>query len=191
VKIGGNRLALFASALIVLAGYLAVFRPCEAQIAERYAQLDDGQRVLDERLASSRRSTNLRAEEHRLETWLARTGARSNRTTVVNHFLQTVASTARIDRIVVTAIIADGPIQRSEGTGGGELPLSLSLRGTYRDILRLVGDLDRTTLAARIGLETLENAQRDRRVDPDLRATLRITLLYEETIPKGASHGAV
>jgi hypothetical protein len=102
-----DRLALFAAVLVLLAGYLAIYRPAEAALAERYARLDDGRARLDERLALARRAGAARTETGALDVWLRARGLADDRTTIVARFLHDLAGTAHGDGVDVTGVVAE------------------------------------------------------------------------------------
>ncbi len=182
MKLKPDRLALFGAVLILLGGYLFVFRPGETSIAQRYGQLDDGRVLLARRLTDARRESELRHEAHALSAWLTNVGLRADRTTIVDRFLRELARAGMNDRVRITAVTADNAGPEAERTihksvAFDEIPMTVSLRGTYRNVLRLVHDLNRTSMAARIGFDSMGNADRTTAHDPDLRATVRVTLL--------------
>jgi Tfp pilus assembly protein PilO len=199
MKFRADQIVFFASALVLLLGYVFIVRPFEARIAEQYAQLDDDRLRLEARLASTRRAAVLRSERSALDAALAATGIRSSRTVQMQEFLRLIATAARRDHVTITSIVAGSspPLRLSTGTPGtsqlppvrlDELPLSVSMHAGYRDVLQFVQDLDRQTLVVRVGLDTLESV-RDDAHDPELRATLRVALLHEAETMKGRIHG--
>ena len=196
MKLQPDRLAFFGAVLILLGAYLFVFRPGETSIAQRYGQLDDGRVLLNRRLIDARRESQLRREAHVLSAWLTNVGLRADRTTIVDRFLRALATAATNDRVRITAVAAD-----NVGLGAGratpksvafdEIPMTVSLRGTYRNVLRLVHDLSRTNIAARIGFDSIGNADRSAAHDPDLRASVRVTLLRYTQTPKAIGDARV
>jgi hypothetical protein len=179
-----DRLALFAAVLVLLAGYLAVYRPAEAALAERYARLDDGRARLDERLALARRAGAARTETGALDEWLRARGLADDRTTIVARFLHDLAGTARADGVDVTGVVAEPggappPVAANAAptVALDEIPLAVSLRGSYPNLLRVVRALDRDGPAMRVGISALGNADRSGAGSPALRATLLVTLL--------------
>jgi hypothetical protein len=188
VRLAADRLALFGAVLVLLAGYLAIFRPCEAAIAERYGQLDDGRVMLDRRVALAARGDALRAERRRLALRLATSGTQADRTAIVGRFVRALARTARADDVSVIGIVADS-IPPVIPAGFDAVPIAVSLRGPYRNVIRFVRDLDRSGIAARIGIDALGNADPRVAIAPDLRATLRVTLLRVARPLTGGGHG--
>jgi hypothetical protein len=196
VKLGAEKLAAFGAVLVLLGGYLFAFRPLEAAIATRYAQLDDRREQLERRLALTRRAASLRREQQVLTRWLADAGLHADRTAIVDRFLGSVATRAASDGVHVTAITADAvalpaaPVA-ANAIAFDEIPLTVTLRGTYQRVLRFVRDLDATMLAERIGVESLGTIDRNATIDPELRATIHITLLRTCDVPENRSHGPI
>jgi hypothetical protein len=172
-----DRFALFAAVLVLLAGYLSIYRPAEAAIADRYAQLDDARRALDQSAALARRAVLLRREQRDLRARLLASGIADDRTALVARFVRAVALTTRADAVHVTSLAAsaDAP---APSAAIEPLALTVSLRGTYAHLLALVHDLDQRHLALAIGVDALGNADPRVRSAPALQATLRITLLH-------------
>jgi hypothetical protein len=192
-----DRLALFAAVLVLLAGYLAIYRPAEAALAERYARLDDGRARLDERLALARRAGAARTETGALDVWLRARGLADDRTTIVARFLHDLAGTAHGDGVDVTGVVAEPggaapPVAANAAptVALDEIPLAVSLRGSYPNLLRVVRALDRDGPAMRVRISALGNADRSGAGSPALRATLLVTLLrIPDPAPK-AAHAA-
>jgi hypothetical protein len=183
-----DRLALFAAVLVLLAGYLAIFRPAEAAIADRYAQLDDGRVALDRRLGAARRAAERHDEARALAAWIRRAGLRDARSAIVDRFLRELAATAQAEGVAVrgvgTEVMRTLPAANAAAVVFDELPLTVSLDGSYAQVLRVVRDLDRGPVAARVGVDALTGAGRDPRA-PALRATLHVTLLRVPDAPGG------
>jgi hypothetical protein len=192
-----DRLALFAAVLVLLGGYLAVFRPAESALADRYAQLDDARVRLDERLAGERRAAVTRDEARALASWLARSGVRDDRAVLVARFLRELATLARADGVRVTAVAAE-PVATSAAIATTvahpavleSVPLTVALRGTYAQLTRLVRDLARGDVAAQIGVDALTTADRRSAGSPALRATVRVTLLHLPDTARARAHAA-
>ena len=203
MKVGPERLAFFGAVLALLAGYLFVFRPFEASIADRFGQLDDGRALLERRLAVARRASQLGEERHALTRWIEGVGLHDDRTTIVNRFLRRIATAAAGENLRITAVAADNiapaPALSARAASSArpvapvvfdELPMTVSLRGDYRRILRLVRDVNRADVAARIGIDSLGSIDRNATHDPELRATLHVTLL-RAPLPGAGSHASV
>jgi hypothetical protein len=173
-----DRIALFAAVLALIAGYVGLFRPYEAAIAERYAQFDDGRVLLDGRPERARRERALLAEERSLSLRLAASGMLADRTAMVGHFVRALTRTARADDIGVTHFAID------------DTTPSFAMHGTYPQLIRFVRDLAATGIAARIDVETLGNADPRVTTAPELFATCRVTLLRAAPLTDG-SHATI
>jgi len=176
-----DRLALFAAVLVVLIGYLAVFRPSEAAIAERYARLDDARERLDQRLALERRAGDARAHGAALAAWIRDAGLHDARPTIVARFLRRLDRRARADGVAISGVSAE-PEARPNAVAVpavvfDELPLRITARGSYANVLRLVRDLGDGTVAARVAIVALGNADRRAPGAPALHATFDVTLV--------------
>jgi hypothetical protein len=179
------RASLFIAVLIVLGGYLTVYRPMESTIAERYTQLDSGRTVLERSLALIRRTPALVAEQSVLEAQLGHVHVHDRRAVTVERFLREVAGVARRAGIAVESVAADvrqGPLPAAGQTQAApfdELAFDVSLRGRYSDVIRAVRELNAGDVATRINLASLGTADRRPGAGPQLNAAFHVHLLRE------------
>jgi hypothetical protein len=179
------RASLFMAVLIVLGGYLLVFRPLEATIAEGYVQLDAARTTLERSLALARRIPALTAERSTLEAQLGHVHVRDRRAVTIERFLRAVAGVARRDDVAVENISADvrqAPLPVAEHPPTplfDELAFDVSLRGRYGDVIRAVRELNAGDVAARINLASLGAADRRPGAVPQLNAAFHVHVLRE------------
>jgi Tfp pilus assembly protein PilO len=185
-----DRYALFAAVLVLLGGYLFVFRPAESAIAARYAQLDDGRRALERRSARERRIADLRAEERALRARLASSGVGDDASTIVARVLHAVATTASAENCTVTGVAAVAGLPNTAASFD-TIPLTVSLRGTYARLIAFVRTLGRSDDAIHIALDDIGAADPRAHGAPVLRATLRITLLRLAHPIAGEPHASI
>jgi hypothetical protein len=183
VTIDLPRTSFFAAVLIVLAGYLFVFRPAEAAVALRYAQLSDARAMLERSVALAARIPGLTRERDRLRNSTARAHVRETRAITVERFLHAVASIAVRDGVAVENVAAGmrpGPYASpSPQALFEEVPFDLTLRGRYPDVIRAVRDLNGGEIATRITLASLSDADRRPGERPQLNAAFHVLLLRE------------
>jgi hypothetical protein len=180
------RANLFAAVLIALGGYLFVFRPLEATVAQRYADLDAGRTTLERELALARRIPALTRERAVLDAQLGRVHLRAPRSAAVERFLRTIADVAARDGVAVERVASDAsPMPglvasaRAPAPLFDELGLDVALRGGYADLIRAVRELNGGDAARRINLTSLGNADRRPGVRPQLDADFHVFLLRE------------
>jgi Tfp pilus assembly protein PilO len=178
------RVSAFAALLIVLSGYVLIFRPLEASIMEHYADIDTARVTLEHGLALARRIPALQHEQSSLVVQLTRLHMGDGRVATVDRFLRTVAGISSRDNVAVESVAAGmllppGIRARTEQKPLEELPLEITVRGQYGDVIRAVRDLNDGDAAARITLVSFGNADRRRGVRPQLNAAFHVTLLRE------------
>lgn len=177
------RTSAFVALSIVLAGYGLIFRPLEATVAQRYGDLDDARATLVQRLAHARAVPALEHERQRLATQLQRLHLGERRAAVVERFLQTVAGVSGRDAVAVESVAATAaapPASRSAPVPLFEdVPLEVTLRGRYLDVIRAARDMNAGDAVARISLATLGNAQTRPGDKPQLNAAFHVSLLRE------------
>jgi hypothetical protein len=185
VTIDLPRTSAFAALLIVIAGYALVFRPLEAQIGERYVEIDAVRVALEHSLTMAGRIPTLERERIGLEMQLRRVHLGDRRAATVDRFLRTVAGISARDDVAVESVAAGfrPPPAATAGAAQAplleELPLEMTLRGQYRDVIRAARDLNDADAAARITLASLGNADRRHDALPQLNAAFHVTLLRE------------
>jgi len=179
------RIGAFVALSIVLAGYVLIFRPLEAAIAQRYATLDDARATLVQRLALARALPALERERQRRADQVRRLHVGERRAAMVERFLRTVAGVSSHDAVTVQSVAAAvaqslPPPGRAAATPlFEELPLDVTVRGRYGDVIRATRDLNAGDAVARITLATLANAQTRPGDRPQLNAAFHVTLLRE------------
>jgi Tfp pilus assembly protein PilO len=178
------RSCLFAAVLVVLGGYIFIFRPLEAEVADRYVQLDSSRATLERSLELARRIPALARERAELEARFARVHVRERRSAVIERFLRATANVAVRDEVAVESVASDArsayaasPFARTPLFD--ELSLDLTLRGRYNDVIRAIRDLNGGDVAARIALASLSDADRRPGERPQLNAAFHVQLLRE------------
>jgi len=185
VTIDLPRASLFAAVLIVLAGYLFVFRPLEVTLADRYARLDAARTTLEQSLALARRIPALVNERTSLEAQLAHVHVRDRRAATIERFLGAVAGIARRHDVAIESVAAGvgqtqpALAQPAHAALFDELALDVSLRGRYGDVIRAVRELNAGDVATSITLASLGVADRRAGVRPQLNAAFHVRLLRE------------
>ncbi len=190
MKVAPDRIALFGAVLVLLGGYLGIYRPSEAALAERYAHLDDGRAALARREQLALRALPLRAEQRALAARLAASGIDADRTAIVERFLHLAAARADEEGVHVGAIAAD-LVPPATTPPFDAIPLTVSLRGSYARLIRFVRDLARDDVAARVAIVALDEPGPRGAARPELRATLRVTLLHLAHSLEGGDGGTI
>ena len=167
-----SRTALAAAFLIVLGIYALIIRPMEADIGDRYADLENTRATLERSLVLARRLPELERERARLTAVLARVHLADSRTVLVDRFLHAVARTAGHDAVSILNIVTDP-------RPSTDISIDITVRGPYENVIRAVRDLNATDVAARIALASLGNAQLRPGSRPQLDATFHVVLLRE------------
>lgn len=202
----------FAAVLVVLAGYVLVFRAGEGRIAARLAENAE----LAARLESGRRlvanGAALERERSRLRAALRNTNVRERPGVLLSAFLRHASSVAAAHHTTVTTVTAGGAPPRSlaidraaagatgtvaartttaETTAFETTVLELAVEGRYADVLATVRALSasRRVLAS---VEIVALARKDAgAADSLLTASLRVTLhRLGAPSPGRASHGS-
>jgi Tfp pilus assembly protein PilO len=182
---GVVRASVLAVLAIVGAGYVLLFRPLEASIATRHAELAAAHATLEQRLTLAARLPALEREERRVRRSVDRLHPGSARTETVERFLHTLAGIAARDGVIVQNIAAGGtqsdvrPARAAQDSLVEELPIELTLRGSYTSVIHAVRELDDGDVAARISLASLGNAGRRTDERPQLNAGFHVRLLRE------------
>lgn len=180
------RTSAFVSLSIVLAGYVLIFRPLETVVAQRYATLDVARATLVQRRAFANDIPALERERQRRAEQIRRLHVGERRAAVVERFLRTVAGVSGRDAVAVESVAAAPtqpplpPAGRPASTPVLEgVPLEVTLRGRYGDVIRAARDLNAGDAVARITLAALGTAQTRRGDRPQLNAAFHVTLLRE------------
>jgi hypothetical protein len=158
--------------LMVVATYIAVIRPIESTVAERYADLDSARVSLERSAILMQRLPALERERATLGARLARLHLRDSRAALVDRFLHAVARTSQRDAVAIQSVAADP-------RPAADLALDITIRGPYTRLIAAVRDLDSTDVAARIALTSLGNAQNRPGARPQLDATFHVVLLRD------------
>jgi hypothetical protein len=182
------RTSLLVSLALVLASYILIVRPLEAAVAQRYAAIDDARATLAQRNVLAAGIPGLERERQRREQQVRRLHTGERRAAVVERFLRTVAGVSTRDAVAVQTVLAvpaqPPPPGRSASPPILEaVPLDVTLRGRYGDVIRAARDLNAGDAAARISLATLGNAQAKPGDRPQLNAAFHVTLLREADEP--------
>jgi hypothetical protein len=163
--VDGRRALLFASVLVVFFGFAFVVRPFEAAIATRYDDLDTTRTALA-RHASLRRSLPvLERERRQREKHVDRFHLADARPRLVTRLLDELDSQAARNDVVVETMTAAEPLPAPAGPASAgyvldEIPFDVLIRGSYRDVIRVVRDLDGSDVAADIEIRSLRAAPR-------------------------------
>lgn len=179
------RTSLFAAVVIVLGGYIFVFRPLEGTVADRYTQLDASRAMLERSLDLAGRIPALARERAELDVQFARVHVRDRRTATIERFLRTMADVATRDGVAIESVAADvrqgtyAAARPLQAPLFDEVPLDLTLRGRYSDVIRAIRELNGGDVAARITLASLGDADRRPGERPQLNAAFHVLLLRE------------
>lgn len=184
------RASAFAALSIVAVGYVLVFRPLETSVRDRFAELDAARATLEERLARTARIPALERERDRLAAGLRRFHTGDRRAGAVDRFLRAVAAIS-VRRGVAVENVASAVAQPFAPAAAraappalvDEIPLELTLRGAYGDVIRAVRDLNDGGVAARITLASLGIAARRPGEPARLNAAFHVLLLREADEP--------
>lgn len=178
-----TRASAFAALLIVIAGFGLIVRPLEAAVAERYADLDAARASLERSAILRRRIPALERERDGLHDQLRRLHLGDRRAAMLERFLYAVAGVARTDGVAVVRIAAavTAPLAAAPHPAATplleEVPLDLTVRGRYGDVIRAARDLGGGTPAARVTIGSLAGSERRSGAPPLLNATFHVLLL--------------
>jgi hypothetical protein len=173
--------------LILIGGYAIAFRPLQASIADHYVELDELRSTIERNVAFAKQIAPLEHERAERAAGLDRIHVRDSRAGLVDRFLRTLAATTTRDGVFVESVLtatspANAPNSRSATAAPPlleELPLDITLRGHYGDVLRAIRDLDSGNFAASIGVIGLRSAGRSLLSRPELDAAIHVILLRE------------
>jgi hypothetical protein len=170
------RLVRFAAVLLVLAGYLVVFRAGEQRLGTQLganavlgAQLHEASRVLAAR-------TQLESERTGLRGRLRAVDLDGDRSTLVARFVHAAARIARTNRTTIPTIAASGTPSPAEPAAPFEtIALELALEGRYEDVLATIRAPSNARVLASVDVRSLARKNADAG-DATLVATLQVVL---------------
>jgi hypothetical protein len=179
VKVSARPGAAAAVLLGALVGYGAIVRPIEARIAEHddeIAQLTDR---IETRLGAERKIAVLQDERHRLLARLHPLHLADDRARIIERFFQLGARTGRLHDASITAIAADAPpvAGTPERSEFDEVPLVVTLRGSYGSLLQTIRDFSTSDVPVRLTVTSLVAGDRRGEQARGLVATVRVVLL--------------
>jgi Tfp pilus assembly protein PilO len=189
VTIDVARASAFAALSILLAGYVLLFRPLETTVRDRYTELDAARATLEARLARTARIPVLERDRVRLAADLRRFHTGDRRAATVDRFLRAVASVSFRRGVAVENIaalaqpFAPAAARAVQAPLVDEVPLELTLRGAYADVIRAVRDLNDGGVATRVNLASLGIAARRPGEPSQLNAAFHVLLLREADEP--------
>ena len=156
------RLLRFGAVLVVLAGYVLIFRLDEDRIALRGAE----NATTLERIAAIDRTIASRPvlehERRRLHAAMPTMLVRADRTELVARFVHDAARISTLDRTAIASIAAAATPPGPTPTGSAEsTPLDLSVHGRFADVLKTVRDLAGSRVPVSIDLTSLNRSNGD------------------------------
>jgi len=180
-----QRASVFAALTIVLAGYVLLFRPLETAVGERDAELDAARTSLQQNLALARRIPALERDRVLLAERLRHLHTSDPRAVTIERFLRTVAGVSAHDAVAVESVAAV-ILQPQPVTGRvaqapllEDVPLDVTFRGSYADVIRAARDLNAADAVANIALASLGNAAQRPALRPQINAAFHVNLLRE------------
>jgi Tfp pilus assembly protein PilO len=170
------RLVRFAAVLLVLAGYLVVFRAGEQRLGTQIsanamlaAQLREASRVLASR-------AQLEPERNRLRERLRAVDLDGDRSALVARFVHAAARIALTNRTTIPTLAASGTPSPVDPAAPFEtIPLELALEGRYENVLATIRALSKARVLATVDVLSLARKNADAG-DATLVATLRVLL---------------
>jgi Tfp pilus assembly protein PilO len=178
------KLVRFAAVVVVLAGYVFVFRAGEKRIAER---LEENARIA-ERVRAGERTLALRprfeADQSRLRGELRAVELGADRSALVARFLRDSARIAAEHHAAIPTITATGTsgpatIATTVPTAPNEpletIPLEITVEGRYADVLATMRALSRSRVLAAVDIASLARKHADG-TDATLTASLHVAL---------------
>ena len=195
MKFDRTKTTAFAAALLMLVAYLALFRPAEDTIRQRFSDIDRETTILEARLALARRDVALKRERARLRMQLQAFHLHDDRARGVQRFLVVASAIARRHGVRITEITSTATSQARRAFSPAasastvravpstaifdEVPLNLTVRGTYHEVLRTARDLSSANVPLRLSIDSLVLGDHRGSGTPLLTATLRATLLRD------------
>jgi hypothetical protein len=180
------RLLRFALALVVLAGYLVVFRVGEHHLSARAA----ANAVLAAQVYNAHRALAARpvleAQRSRLRERLRLVDLDGDSSSLVARFVRAAARIALTKRTTIPTIAASGapgaPLPASGASGAADagppfetIPLELTVEGRYVDVLATIRALSSSRVLAAVDVVSLARKNADA-ADATLVATLHVLL---------------
>ncbi|HWT06908.1 MAG TPA: hypothetical protein VN224_14185 [Xanthomonadales bacterium] len=175
------KLVRFAAVVVVLAGYVFVFRGGETRIAER---LDENARIAERARAGERTLASrprFEADRSRLRGGLRGVELDAGRSALVARFLRDAARIAAAHHTAIPAITASGaanPITVAPNAPSEPLepiPLEITIEGRYADVLATMRALSRSRVLAAVDVASLARKHADG-ADATLTAALHVAL---------------
>jgi hypothetical protein len=186
------RLVRFAAVLVVLAGYLLVFRAGERRIGER---VEENARIVERIGAAERTLASARAlegERARLRAGLHAVELGADRSALVARFVRDAARIAAARHTTIATIAAAGTTSRpAAGIANAAvssvaalpnpadsfetIPLEVVVEGRYTDVLATVRALSRAPVLAGVEIASLTRKNADA-ADTALTAALHVVL---------------
>jgi Tfp pilus assembly protein PilO len=189
VNVTSTRAVCASLAGISLLGYLFVVRPLESTIALRYGDLEAARAALQRDLVTAHRLHGLEREAREADRDLAPLHLHDSRAAIVDRFLHATQQVAEHDGVRIQTVAANTATPVHGVTPVfEETPFDVTIRGSYSAALHAMRDLNERVAAAQITVTAIGNAQRVAGADPQLTATLHITLLREADAPPSRPH---
>lgn len=181
MRISPTRALLGVALLILLAAYATIYRPAEASLAERFATLQDLQTALERAHHTLAEQSANSQETSALVARLRASGMTSSRADAVRRFLHTMGEVAAAQHIEAQRIVPTGPpeplsLHVAPGRDD-DLPLDVTLRGTYIGVINAARALATRTVTARVTVSSLRSTRRRPGRSPDIDATLHVVIL--------------
>lgn len=175
-----------AAVLVALLGYGAIVRPIEARIAVHADEITRETERFETQLGAARRLDALQHERDRLATRLLPLHLNDDRARILERFLQLGARTGTLHDTRISAIAADAPAAASGVRPEfDEVPLVMTLRGSYAGLLQTIRDFSTSAVPARLAIASIDATERRGGDARELVASVRIVLLRT---PDGPPH---
>lgn len=176
----GTRIVWLASGLALLAGYACVWQPSQRELAAIRGRAHDLYERANANEEIVRRSATLKTIEARVNADLAILGGRASASRVTASALQVLDFESKAYRVEVRALAPDASPGKTESGQAARLagqPMTIELRGRFRDLLALMSDLPRHGVLFDVRTAELSAVGRDREPPgPLLRSTIQTTL---------------
>ncbi len=172
------RLLVAAALALTLLAYVALVRPLEARIAERYRSLSDERRTLGDEAVLTARIADAERERGGLAAALTPYQLTAPAAARAARFLDAAAASAARHGTLLGAVEAEPPATTGRTTPAAfaELPLRMTVRGAYPAVLATLRDLITAPVPLRLRLEALGPDPGARSRPVPLVATLHVVL---------------